>query len=358
MNKFYTILTTFVTLSVIATSCLDKYPEDAIPTDKAITNLEELDQAAIGMYASLKSSALYSGYLTLLPDIQCDMVHAVNGYTNTYGNIWRWDILSTNSEITAVYASLYSVIASANFLLEYAPRVEKSLANDEQWSQYEKICGEAYFARALAYSELIKLYCKSYESPEQAENELGVVIVTKYNTDEPMVRASLAQSYDRVITDLDMAAKLMDIDENNVGGNIYNATYFNEYTAYALRARVALYMRDYEAAIDYSSRVIDSNFYILSSATTEITSGMSHFSYMWQYDDATEIIWKVGFTPTSYGGALGRVFFNYDYSTMKPDYVPSAWVLGLYDDSDLRYGNYFYSYTTGYSHGLTWPLLV
>ena len=358
MNKLYTILATVVTLSVIATSCLDKYPEDAIPTDKAITNLEELDQAAIGMYASLKSSALYSGYLTLLPDIQCDMVHAVNGYTNTYGNIWRWDILSTNSEITAVYASLYSVIASANFLLEYAPRVEKSLTTDEEWSQYEQICGEAYFARALAYSELIKLYCKSYESPEQAESDLGVVIVTKYNTDEPMVRSSLAKSYERVIKDLELAAELMDIDENNVGGNIYNATYFNEYTAYALRARVALYMKDYEAAIDYSSRVIDSNFYLLSSATTEITSGMSHFSYMWQYDDATEIIWKVGFTPTSYGGALGRVFFNYDYSTMKPDYVPSAWVLGLYDDSDLRYGNYFYSYRTGYSHGLTWPLLV
>jgi hypothetical protein len=43
---------------------------------------------------------------------------------------------------------------------------------------------------------------------------------------------------------------------------------------------------------------------------------------------------------------------------MKPDYVPAAGVLNLYDDSDLRYGNYFYSYTTGYSHGLTWPLLV
>lgn len=358
MRKIFIILASCAVLLGFNTSCLDKYPNDAIPQDKAITNLEELDQAAIGMYSAFKSSALYSGYLTLLPDIQCDMVHAVNGYTNTYGNIWRWDILSTNSEITSVYASLYNVIACANFLLEYAPRVEKSLKNDEEWSQYEQICGEAYFARALAYSELIKLYCKSYESAEQAESELGVVIVTKYNTDEPMVRSTLAQSYDRVIKDLDMAAKLMDIDENNVGGNIYNATYFNEYTAYALRARVALYMKDYEAAIDYSSRVIDSDFYILSSATTEISSGMSHFTYMWQYDDATEIIWKVGFTPTSYGGALGRVFFNYDYSTMKPDYVPSAWVLGLYDDSDLRYGNYFYSYTTGHSHGLTWPLLV
>ncbi len=353
-----TILLTLTTLLGLATSCLNKYPENAIPSDKAINTLDELDQAAIGVYSAFKSSALYSGYLTLLPDIQCDMVHAVNGYTNTYGNIWRWDILSTNSEITAVYASLYNVIARANFLLEYAPRVEATLISDDEREQYDQICGEAYFARALAYSELIKLFCKPYESAEQAEDELGVVVVTKYNSDEPMMRSSLQASYERVIADLDMAAELMDIDEKSLSGNIYNATYFNEYTVYALRARVALYMKDYEAAIEYSSKVIDSGYYLLSAANVEYTSGLSYFSYMWQYDDATEIIWKVGFTTNSYGGALGSVFFNYDYSSMKPDYVPSEWILGLYDGDDLRYGNYFYTYTTGHSHGLTWPLLV
>lgn len=361
MRKIQILLTgvaTMVLIASTATSCLDKYPEHAIPADKAINTLEELDQAAIGVYAAFKSSALYSGYLTLLPDIQCDLAYAINGYTNIYGNIWRWDILATNSEITAVYASLYDVIARANFLLEYAPRVELTLTTDQEIDSFNQICGEAYFARALAYSELIKLYCKAYESKEQADAELGVVLVTKYNTKEPMMRATLQDSYERVIKDLDKAAELMDIDEKSLNGNIYNATYFNEYTAYALRARVALYMKDYEAAIDYSSKVIDSGYYILSSATTEYTSGMSYFTYMWQYDDATEIIWKVGFTLNSYGGALGRIFFNYDYSSMKPDYVPAEWVLGLYDTNDLRYGNYFYSYTTGHSHGLTWPLLV
>ena len=359
MRLFNTILLVAATVAALTTtSCLDKYPDGAIPAHKAINTLEELDQAAIGVYDAFKSGALYSGYLTLLPDIQCDLAYAVNGYTNIYGNIWRWDILSTNSEITAVYASLYNVISRANFLLEYAPRVELTLSSDEEIAQFEQICGEAYFARALAYSELIRLYCKSYESAEQADEELGVVLVTKYNTDEPMMRSSLSKSYQRVIDDLDMAAKLMDIDETALAGNIYNAIYFNEYTAYALRARVALYMRDWEAAIDYSSRVIDSGYYLLSSASSEISSGMSYFTYMWQYDDATEIIWKVGFTINSYGSALGQVFFNYDYRTMKPDYVPAAWALSLYDGYDLRYDNYFYTYTTGHSHGLSWPLLV
>ena len=319
MRKITTILLSISTLLTTTTSCLDKYPESAIPADKAINTLEELDQAAIGVYDAFKSGALYSGYLTLLPDLQCDLAYAVNGYTNTYGNIWRWDILATNSEITAVYASLYDVIARANFLLEYAPRVEQTLLTDEEIDQYNQICGEAYFARALAYSELIKMFCKPYEGYEDAKQELGVVLVTKYNTDEPMVRASLADSYNRVIEDLDTAARLLDIDETSLSGNIYNAVYFNEYTVYALRARVALYMRDWEAAVEYSSKVIDSGYYLLSSANTEYTSGMSYFTYMWQYDDATEIIWKVAFTINSHGGALGQVFFNYDYSSMKPD---------------------------------------
>ena len=359
-NKIYKVFVSvamLVTVSISATSCLDKYPNDAIPSDKAINTLDEFDQAAIGLYASFLSGALYSGYLTLLPDLQCDLAYAVNGYTNIYGNIWRWDILATNSEITSVYASLYAVIANANFMLQYAPRVEKTLVTDEEFEQFNQICGEAYFARALAYSELIKLYCKDYNK-DTASTDPGVVIVTKYNTDEPMVRASLQESYQRVIKDLEDAAELMDIDEQSFSGALYSSSYFNEYTVYALRARVALYMKDYDTAIEYASKVIDSGFYALSPANVEISSGMSHFTYMWQYDEATEIIWKVGYTINSYGGALGQPFFNYDYRSMKPDYVPAEWVLALYDQSDLRYGNYFYTYQTGYEHGLQWPLLV
>ena len=344
-------------ISISATSCLDKYPNDGILADRAINTLDELDQAAIGLYASFLSGALYSGYLTLLPDIQCDMAYAVNGYTNIYGNVWRWDILATNSEITAVYASLYAAIANANFMLQYASRVEQTLVTDEEFEQFNQICGEAYFARALAYSELIKLYCKDYNK-DTASTDPGVVLVTKYNTDEPMVRASLEESYQRVIADLDKAAELMDIDEQSFASAIYSSSYFNEYTAYALRARVALYMKEYDTAIEYASKVINSGYYMLSSANVEYTSGMSYFTYMWQYDEATEIIWKVGYTINSYGGALGQPFFNYDYRSMKPDYVPAEWVLNLYDQSDLRYGNYFYTYQTGYDHGLQWPLLV
>ena len=352
------------TMLVVPVSCLDKFPENAVLEGSAITNVDEANQTAVGIYSAFLSGALYSGYLTLLPDIQCDMVYAVNGYTNTFGDVWRWEILATNPQIEAVYGSLYSVIGNCNFLLDNAEKLEKTLTNDTELDRLESYCGEAYFARALAYSELIKLYCVDYKSDEAAKNELGVVLKTKYYENLPKIeRATLYESYQQVLSDLDKAAELLKLDEDYdpaIDGALYNnSVYFNEYTVYALRARVALYMRDYEAAIKYSSKIIDSDMFFLSSVHSQYSSTMNYYDYMWQYDLSSEVIWKVGFTSTNYGGALGTVFFNYDYQSFKPDYVPAQWVLDLYGygANDLRYNTFFYEAQTGYSHGLTWPLL-
>lgn len=343
------------------TSCLDKYPENAVLEDRAITTVDEADQAVIGIYSSFLSSSLYSGYLTLMPDIQSDLVYAVNGYSNNMGDIWRWNILATNGQIEAVYGSLYSVIGSCNFLLDNAAKLMPTLVDDEDVDHLETLCGEAYFARALAYSELIKLFCEDYKNDDDAKNKLGVVIRTSYYNEQPIVRSSLYDSYRQVLSDLDVAAKYLALDEDYdpaYDGYLYNySTFFNEYTVYALRARVALYMRDYAEAVNYSSKVIDSKMYSLSSVNSEYSAGVSYYDLMWQNDLSTEVIWKVGFTASDHGGALGSIFFNYDYSSYKPDYVPAQWVLDLYAATDGRYNAFFRNATTGYSHGLTWPLV-
>ena len=46
------------TLVFSTTACLDKYPDDMVPADKAITTVDEVDQAIIGIYASWLNGAL------------------------------------------------------------------------------------------------------------------------------------------------------------------------------------------------------------------------------------------------------------------------------------------------------------
>lgn len=355
----------YILLGVVAfwaTSCLDKMPEDFIPSDESIQTVDDINLAVIGIYDTFKSSALYSGNLTLLPDLQADFVYGVNGNTNIHGEIWRWnDILATNTSIESVYAALYDVINRCNFLFDHVDNVRRNTIDDDDLDLIDQYCGEAYLARALAYSELVKLYCKAYENDEDAANQLGVILTKHYKANEEMKRASLKDSYQFILDDLDLAAELLAFDKDfkPTGNNaLYNNAYFfNEYTVYALRARVALYMKKWDEAIKYSSKVIDSNYFLLSSCTKGISKDVSYYQYMWTNDLSTEVIFKVGFTVNSYGGSLGGIFFNYNYSNYRPDYVPAAWVINSYDTNDLRVSTFFKSYTTGYSHHLSWPLL-
>ena len=350
-------------IAVCLVSCLEKVPGDAIPEGHGMKTFNDAEQTLTGIYSAYMSSALYSGYLTLLPDIQADLVHAVQGNSNTYGTLWQWDIRPTNSEITSVYGALYAVIGRCNFYLDQVDALRNSLTDDESMTYLDYYTGEVYCARAMAYSELIRCFCKAYD-PATAGSELGVAIDSTYFGEKPLRRSSLKDSYAFVISDLEKAEKLL---EDAPYG--YSSPYFTYGSANAIHARVALYMQDWDKAIEYSTKLIEDQAYSLSTASA-YTSGVSpitgqqkvysYIDYMWTNDLATEIIWMVDYTLTSYGGALGQTFlnFNNDYVYFYPDYVPSEWVLGLYASNDARYNAYFTNASTGYAHGLTWPLLT
>ena len=363
-------------------SCLEKYPGMYIPEDEAMQTFEDAEQHIIGIYSSLKSSSLYSGLLTLLPDIQSDLVMACLTNSNPYSGIWEWDIRPTNSNIEAVYGSLYAVIGNCNFYLEKVGDVIASETDDENLALLDTYTAEAYAIRALCYSELIKCFCEAYPSVESgngatpdhetAKNMLGVVLRTKYSEEEPIVRASLYDSYQFVLEDLTRAEELMDDgdgDPTSHDDDVYDNYYISPAAVYAIRARVALNMREWEDAVKYSTYVINNSAFALSGTSTNATTGYPAFTSLWTHDTGTEIIWRIGFTGTSYGGALGTVFLNYtrDYVYFYPDYVPAEWVVDLYSSSDTRYGSegagYFASTSVigisiGYSFDISVPLLV
>ena len=335
------------------TSCLEKFPESSIPEDEAMQTFDDAEQLVTGIYAGLLSSSLFSGNLTVMPDIQADLVYAVEDFSNVYGPIWQWNILSTDSDVESVYAALYTIISRCNFFLERIDQVKAQETDVEKIDNLDVYTGEVHMIRALCYSKLLECFCKAYD-PATAQNELGVVLRSKYSEPEPMKRASLAASYQFVLDDLKAAETLLDEDDDT-----YNSLYVTLAAAQALHARVALYMQDWQTAIDYASEVIGNKTFTLADGTVSYTSTDTYLSYMWNYDSSFEIIWLLGYTTTSYGGALGQVFLNAnrDYMYTYPDYVPAQWVLDLYVDNDLRYDVYFKEYTTGYANGLTWPLL-
>ena len=335
-------------------SCLEKYPKDYILDTEAMTSLNGAEQIVTGIYTAYMSSGLYSGYLTLLPDIQSDLVMAVEGNSNTYGEIYQWTFRPTNREIESIYAGLYTVIGRCNFYLDQVDALRSKLSSDADIQTLDQYTGEVYCARGLAYAELIKCFCEAYDENKE---QLGVVLRTSYFNAEPVKRASLKDSYAIVIEDLEKAEEMLDEDNS-----YYDAAYFTQAAAQAIRARVALYMGDWQTAVEYSTKLISrTDRFELSLASYTVTSdGMNEVDYLWHYDSGYEVIWRIGYTSTSYGGALGQNFlsFNNDYTYYYPDYVPAQSALSLYKSGDARYNAYFAELSTGYSHQLSWPLLI
>ena len=357
MKYTYNIIIKAVAVIVAAfalSSCLEKYPKDYIIDTEAMTSLNGAEQVVTGIYTAYMSGGLYSGYLTLLPDIQSDLVMAVEGNTNTYGEIYQWTFRPTNREIESIYAGLYTVIGRCNFYLDQVEALRETLIMDDEIQTLDQYTGEVYCARGLAYAELIKCFCEAYD---ENKDQLGVVLRTSYFKEQPAKRASLKDSYARVIEDLETAEEMLD-EENNG----YNASYFTKAAAQAVRARVALYMGDWQTAVDYSTKLIsNTERFELSLASYTVTSdGMNEVDYLWHYDSGYEVIWRIGYTSTSYGGALGQNFlnFNNNYTYYYPDYVPAQAALKLYGSNDARYNAYFAELSTGYSHQLSWPLLI
>ncbi len=337
---------------LLCTSCLEKYPSDSLLEDETMQTLSDAEQVLNGIYAAMKSSYLYTGDMILAQDLQSDLAYAVEGFSNTYGDFWDWDITADDSTVEAVYASLYGIVGQCNFYLEYADRVEDSIIEEEDFAEFDLYSGEVYFARALVYSELARIFCKAYNEETADVEHGGMILSTSYSTPCEAVRSTLRETYDLILSDLEAAAARINTD-------YADAMFFTEGAVEALYARTYLYMEEWEMAIDYSSRVIDRSVYSLAlSSDSNDDSGYTELYHMWRYDSADEVIWKVGLTINSLGGGIGSVFLNYNYVTYTPDYVPAAWVLNSFDSSDGRYGSYFASATTGYSHALTWPLLI
>lgn len=77
MIKKFKLYILLVAVAFSTVSCLDKMPDDSIPFDESIRTVDDVNLAVIGIYDTFKSSALYSGNLTLLPDLQTDFVYGV-----------------------------------------------------------------------------------------------------------------------------------------------------------------------------------------------------------------------------------------------------------------------------------------
>jgi starch-binding outer membrane protein, SusD/RagB family len=309
---------------------LDKYPHSDVTMDQAIKTQADVDVAVNGIYSGFKSPAYYGRAFVVYPDVMTDEVTAVLGFSNQLGILYKWIHTATDGDVEAIWATMYSVIARANTVINSVDDIE----GDKATLNYYK--GEALMARALAHFDLVRLFAKSYNA-STASTDLGVPYMLEFKVSQP-ARDNVQKVYDNIIADIQAAIPLMETSPYTDKTD----TYFSVAAANALLARVSLYMKDWDHAIAYAKIVLDNPNYSLNTG--------DDFTKMWLNDTGSEIIWKVGLTVNDAAGSyIGYNYYNDSQGNPSPDYIPTENFMSIYDKvNDQRFSTYYKSVETKY----------
>jgi tetratricopeptide (TPR) repeat protein len=269
-------------------SCeLDVIPSDALTGDQIKNTSDGLVSLVNGCYAQFKdfpdagsSNNWYLRQYYQLSDFASDDI--VCGYKTEDDliNSFRFkDRISEKSNINSFWEVSYKIIYGANVAIKMADEKGNDVLTDH-------LKGESYFLRAYATHSLVRLFARPYS---EANAGLPGVILRESSTDgAPKARATLAETYDYIISSLKTAATLMSAETPEARNTKGYAT---RYSAWAMLSRVYLYKGDYENAITYADSVINSGNYSLETAE-------SFPGYFAGAKSSSETIWCIPFTVT------------------------------------------------------------
>lgn len=330
MKNFYTRLTLLFLSATLVWSCdvLDQNPEMSITDDQAFVSKSSTQAALTGVYSALQSGNYYGqNYVTLgyLPGDNVEWVGSFNYFQQVDAN----RLTADNSTITGVWRAIYSTINGANHIIGKVQSVEDPLFSQQEKDQIQ---GEAYFIRALAYFDL-------------ARGWGGVPIVLTY-TQSPddgagIGRSSREETYAQVLEDLIQAESLL---SDNVNRN--RAT---RHSVRALRARLHLYLEEWDEAERYASQLIDHPaFTLVQPYETFIQNKNSEESILeLAYDNANRNNHNGYFLPTNLGGRLEWRPTEEFIGLVKNEEVGGDRVVLIAEEEGVTYGNLYHRSGTG-----------
>jgi starch-binding outer membrane protein, SusD/RagB family len=280
-------------------SALSTEPVDRIPADKSIVDAPTARAALVGAYDALQALSYYGRTFQVLNDLSSDNAEHV-GTFQYLGQVDRNQLQADNTAVTNVWIAIYEAVARVNLILEKVPGVTG--LTDAQKNQ---IVGEAYFLRALHYHNLVKLWgdvpmpLAPLESPADAAQ---------------LTRTPKAQVYTQILDDLAKAEQSITTAKQARQASLGAVR--------ALRARVMLYMENWQGALDAANAVQAMGYSLPPLFESLFTDDGT---------DTPEDVFRVSFTPQEYN-ELGY-YYLFDG---RWEVSPTADLYAAYSANDRR----------------------
>ncbi|PVH26363.1 RagB/SusD family nutrient uptake outer membrane protein [Sphingobacterium corticibacter] len=330
---FFATVVVTSTFSISCSNLLDIRDTDYIGGDNALRTVSDNERLLIAAYAGLQDRTLPITSPETVTDYEMNIRY--NGILSDELKTAEFSSLNTMHEWTFAFddvglrgnfmpnVTYYRVIDRVNRVLSALPSAVDEGNADEVRRQV--IRGEALFLRAFSHFELFRYFCKNYDP-----NGLGMPYLDRpqFNPLERHARVNMGEYFRGIINDLEESKGL-------VVDNLKDKARANRITVSALQARVALYIRNWDQAISYSTEYIDA----LPLATRD------RFIGIWTDQNTDEVSWQLTRTIANRFGNFFRSVSS--TSAGQPvlgtiSWVPSDKLWNAYDAlNDVRFDAYF-----------------
>lgn len=328
MKKYFNFFAIVLLLSTISgcSNFLDIKPVNSmIPV-----SLEDYESVLMGGYPK-KEFFIRTEYMT-------DNVYAnVNSkrtvdLVNEVWYVWAESHQLEGTTVDDYWGQLYKSVYYANSVLD---ELSQRVPSAAEKNLYERVVGEAYALRAYSYFYLINLYADTYS--EVNLNKPGVPMpLTAVDVNmnaKDNVREPIGKVWEQIVKDMNQASDKL------AGKAAVNQFRFDYNTVQLLKARVYLFMENYDDAIACATDVINSKtLFDMNNLQSYIDKESDRYAFGGDYgfldsDYGTEVLFYVG------GKANYNVFY-YDENVLKTS--PELLALCDYPDK-MDYRKYIFA---------------
>lgn len=309
MKNIFKILLV-VSSFVFIQSCddeLDQLPNDSVLPQTYYNTAADFETAIRGVYSGFLGGTYYGGSLLSRPDILTDNVilAPAGRRTNQTFHEWRhspnlaWDMMT----------SPYIITNRANLILENLDKLNDGPIKNN----FE---GEARAARALALFDMLKVYSKIPTQSSDANESLGMPMITVVDPAIRELRPTVQVSYEFVISELEAAKSLINAD-NGVGR-------LDKDAINGLLSRAYLYNGNYSMAVS------------AANAVTTAIAGSGTFGQVWTDSAEDGVLFKIDADRILDDTGIGIEWSQSINGLLIPEYVMSYEMYNLYATNDIR----------------------
>ncbi|TKC09247.1 RagB/SusD family nutrient uptake outer membrane protein [Pedobacter frigoris] len=168
--------------------------------------------------------------------------------------IWEQNVFSTTNVNNWTY--LYDLLYKANTVLESLEKIQKTGGNEAEWSHLK---AQALFLRAKCFLKVVEIWSPAFDE-SSSNTDLGIPLRLTTDFNQVSTRASVRESYNKILDDLKLSVAHLPI----VPLHVIRAS---RASAYGLIAKTYLDMRLYKEAGVYADSCLQLNNKLLDFNT-------------------------------------------------------------------------------------------